>query len=105
MSRAHLTALATALALGAFAPRLAAQDTSSAGLAQPDTAGYTGAGGVDTSASRGRFGDSTGAATDTIRLGGDSTSDTTGMSGRHPERTKPGSTESPRGSISDSGAV
>ena len=60
MSKAHLTAVAAALALGAFAPRLAAQDTSAAGVARPDTSGYTGAGGVDTSARPGRVG-----ATDT----------------------------------------
>lgn len=119
MSKAHLTALAAALAIGAFAPRLAAQDTSSAGMARPDTSGYTGAGGVDTSATPGRVG-----ATDTIRVGGgdsaaagadtlglpgdtvtDSTgapaaSDTSGMTGRRPTPTKPGSTESPTGTTS-----
>jgi hypothetical protein len=51
MSRSHLTALAAALALGAFAPRLMAQDTSSTTPTAPDTSGYsTGTGGVDTSA-------------------------------------------------------
>jgi hypothetical protein len=61
MSRSHFTALAAALALGAFAPRLMAQDTSSTTPTRPDTSGYTtGAGGVDTSARPGRVG-----ATDT----------------------------------------
>jgi hypothetical protein len=61
MSRSHFTALAAALALGAFAPRLTAQDTSSTTPTRPDTSGYTrGAGGIDTSASPGRIG-----ATDT----------------------------------------
>jgi hypothetical protein len=61
MSRSHFTALAAALALGAFAPRLMAQDTSSTTPTRPDTSGYTtGAGGVDTSARPGQVG-----ATDT----------------------------------------
>lgn len=101
MSKAHLTALAATLVFGAFAPRLAAQDTSSAGVARPDTSGYTGAGGVDTSA--GRFGDTTGAAvTDTSALQADSlgTSDTSGMGGRRPDTTNPGSTVSPGASPS-----
>ena len=42
MSKAHLTALAAALAIGALAPPVAAQDTSSAGVARPDTSAYTG---------------------------------------------------------------
>ena len=68
MPRAFLTAIVATLALGSFAPRLAAQDTTSAtGQARPDTSGYTGAGGVDTTMRPGRVG-----ATDTIRLGGDS---------------------------------
>jgi hypothetical protein len=71
MPKAHLTALVAALALGAMAPRLAAQDSSSAGQARPDTSGYTGAGGVDTSARPGGAG-----TIDTIRLGGDSASAT-----------------------------
>jgi hypothetical protein len=71
MPKAHLTALVAALALGAMAPRLAAQDTASAGQARPDTSGYTGAGGVDTSARPGGAG-----TIDTIRLGGDSASAT-----------------------------
>lgn len=39
MPKAHLTTLVAALALGTVAPRLAAQDTSSAGQARPDTSG------------------------------------------------------------------
>src|SRR5215207_2421890 len=73
MSRVHLTTAIAALALGAIAPRLAAQDTSSAGVARPDTSGYSGAAGVDTSARPGRVGaiDTTGADT--------AGADTTGM--------------------------
>jgi hypothetical protein len=69
MPKAHLTALVAALALGTVAPRLAAQDTSSAAQARPDTSGYTAGGGVDTSAGPGRAG-----AIDTIYLGADSAS-------------------------------
>ena len=92
MSRAHLTALVAALAVGAVAPRLAAQDTSAARPSAPDTSAYTGAGGVDTSAAPMRV-----EATDTIRLGGaadtSGASDTSGMSGRHPaDPTLPGDT-------------
>ena len=69
MSRGQLTAVITALALGAIAPRLAAQDTAGVGHA-PDTSGYTGTGGIDTSAQPGRVGAiDTGAATDTLRSG------------------------------------
>jgi hypothetical protein len=117
MSRALLTALAAALAFGAFAPRLTAQDTSSTTQTRPDTSGYTGAGGVDTSARPGRVGATDtagGGAADTTytpRLrpdtssaaggaGADSTTpgagDTTGMQGRHaPDSTTPGATTSP----------
>jgi len=64
MSRGQLTAVITALAVGALAPRLAARDTSTAGQARPDTSGYNGTAGVDTSAQPGRVGamDTTGAA-------------------------------------------
>jgi hypothetical protein len=64
MSRGQRTAVITALAIGAFAPRLAAQDTSTGGQARPDTSGYNGTAGVDTSAQPGRVGamDTTGAA-------------------------------------------
>jgi hypothetical protein len=81
MSKAHLTALATALALGAFAPRLAAQDTSSAGGARPDTSGYTGAGGVDTSARPGRVGamDTAGAAAGVTDSAGGAAADTASL--------------------------
>ena len=71
MPKAHLTALVAALALGTVAPRLAAQDTSSAAQGRPDTSGYTAGGGVDTSAGPGRAG-----AIDTIYLGADSASQT-----------------------------
>jgi hypothetical protein len=72
MSRAHLTALVATLFVGAVAPRLAAQDTSSTTRrARPDTSAYTGAGGIDTSASPGRVG-----AMDTLRGGA---ADTAGL--------------------------
>src|SRR4029079_6494919 len=65
MSRSHFTALAAALAFGAFASRLMAQDASSTTPTRPDTSGYTtGAGGADTSAHLGRVG-----ATDTAGAG------------------------------------
>ena len=115
MSRSHFTALAAALALGAFAPRLMAQDTSSTTPTRPDTSGYTtGAGGVDTSARPGSVGatdTAVGGAVDTSSSRGADTSsaaggavtdsmapggDTSGMQGRHaPDSTKPGSTTSP----------
>ena len=96
MSRAFLTAVVTTLALGSFTPRLAAQDTTSAtGRARPDTSGYTGVGGVDTTQRPGRVGvaDTTvGGVTDTNRIKGDSIrgdssrarqpSDSSGMNGR-----------------------
>ena len=64
MSRGQLTAVITSLAIGVVAPRLAAQDTSTAGQVRPDTSGYNGTAGVDTSAQPGRVGvmDTTGAA-------------------------------------------
>jgi hypothetical protein len=77
MPKAHLTALIAALALGTVAPRVAAQDTSSAGQARPDTSGYTGGGGVDTSASAGQTAGTDSAraaaarATDTVLVGQD----------------------------------
>ena len=65
MSRSQFTAFVAALALGAFAPRLMAQDTTSTTPTRPDTSGYTtGAGGVDSSARPGSVG-----ATDTA-IGG-----------------------------------
>jgi len=64
MSRVQLTAIITALTVGVFAPRLAAQDTSTAGKARPDTSGYNGTAGVDTSAQPGRVG-----AIDTTSVG------------------------------------
>ena len=113
MSRAFLTAVVATLALGSFTPRLAAQDTTSArGQVRPDTSGYTGAGGVDTTAQPERVG-----ASDTIRAGGADTSgltgdstgvtDTSGMRGpRTTDSTKAGQTTSPRsGTSSDSGAA
>src|SRR5437762_4748138 len=59
--------------------RSAAQDTSAAGHA-PDTSGYNGTGGVDTSAQPGRVGaiDTTAGVTDTLRSG----ADTLGVPGR-----------------------
>ena len=95
MSRSHFTALAAALALGAFAPRLMAQDTSSTSPTRSDTSGYTtGTGGVDTSARPGRVGatdTAVGGAVDTsssrIRPGDSSTfaplpgADTSGATG------------------------
>jgi hypothetical protein len=71
MPKARFTALVAALTLGTLAPRLAAQDTSSAAPARPDTSAYTGAGGVDTSARPGRIGaiDTAAATTDTTRVG------------------------------------
>ncbi len=120
MSRSHFTALAAALALGAFAPRLMAQDTSSTTPTRPDTSGYTtGAGSVDTSARPGRIGatDTTGGgvidtSSSQIKAGDSSTftprpgtvtdslspgaSDTSDMQGRpSADGTRPGSTSSP----------
>jgi hypothetical protein len=110
MSKALLTALVATLAAGSFAPRLAAQDTTSANRRiHADTSGYTGAGGVDTTERPGRVG-----ATDTLRLGADSglvgdsaaVDDTSGMPGRRADdSTKAGQTDSPRSGVSsDSGA-
>jgi hypothetical protein len=112
MSRGQLTAIIAALALGAVAPQLAAQDTSAAGRSRRDTSGYSGAAGVDTSARPARVGaiDSTGAGLDSTRTSGtvapgradaDSTgplgaSDTSGMGGRHPDSTKAGDTANAR---------
>jgi hypothetical protein len=109
MSRAFLTAVVATLAVGAFAPRLAAQDTTSAnGRVRPDTSGYTGAGGVDTTQRPGRVGADTGVGgvtdsgavtdssrkTDTNGLG--PASDTSGMNGRRSaDSVKPGETRSP----------
>jgi hypothetical protein len=107
MSRSQFTAYAAALALGAFAPRLMAQDTSSTTPTRPDTSGYTtGAGSVDTSARPGSVGvtdtavggaaDSStsagGAVTDSLPPAGD----TSGMPSRLPaDSTKPSSATSP----------
>ncbi len=73
MSRAHLTALMTALAVGAFAPRLAAQDTSTTRETRPDTSGYNGTAGIDTTAQPERVGalDSSGLGLDSMRSGAD----------------------------------
>lgn len=120
MSRSHFTALAAALALGAFAPRLMAQDTSSTAPTRSDTSGYTtGAGGVDTSARSGGVGvtDTTGAVdtsssrvspgaaglgSDTSGAAGGAVSDsmapaggdTSGMQGRRPRAENGGSADS-----------
>jgi hypothetical protein len=88
MSRGQLTALIAALALGAFAPRLAAQDTAAAGRARPDTSGYSGAAGVDTSAQPGIV-DSAGAPT----------------AGRGADSVMTSSDSSSAGSMSDSASV
>src|SRR4051812_32573041 len=122
MSRSHFTALAAALAFGAVAPRLMAQDTSATTPTRPDTSAYTtGGGGADTSARPGRVGatDTTGAVdTSSTRIKGDTSTlqpgadslrgagggmtdsmapgDTSGMQGRHStDSTTPGSTASP----------
>jgi hypothetical protein len=94
MTRLHLTALVAALAVGAVAP-LAAQDTSTAQPRPPDTSGYQGAAGVDTTAQPGRIGaiDTTmGGPADTARWHR-ATGDTTA-----PDSTKPGerTTRKPR---------
>jgi hypothetical protein len=130
MKRAHLTALAATLAMGAVAvPRLAAQDTSAAGQARQDTSGYTGAGGVDTTRGAGRAAatDSTGGAADTgtrrqppppLRdapgrvdatdtTGALGATDTSGMRGRHADTVHVGDTapaRPPRHAV-DSGAA
>jgi len=112
MSRGQLTAVIAALALGLTAPRLAAQDTSSTDRARPDTSGYSGAAGVDTSARPGHIGalDST---ADSVRMPGDSmgvpgasASDTSGMPGRRADSITPDSGTSVRGrGTSDSTSV
>ncbi len=116
MSKGHFTALAAALALGAFAPRLAAQDSSTAGVTRPDTSGYTGAGGVDTSTGPGRVGVGDSGITDTssLRKSGDSSTyapasgavrdsiapmggDTSGMGGQPADTATTGATPTPGG--------
>jgi hypothetical protein len=122
MSRAQLTALVTALAVGAFAPRLAAQDTSTTRETRPDTSGYNGTAGIDTTAQPGRVGasDSSGVGLDSMRRGADTmaapgrsdrdttgplgASDSSGMGGRHPNMTMPGDSTSPTDSGSTSGS-
>ena len=116
MSRSHFTALAAALALGAFAPRLMAQDTSSTTPTRPDTSGYTpGAGGVDTNARHGSIGatdtavggavdtsssrvspGAAGAGSDTSGAAGGAVSDSMAPAGGDTTRTSPGSTATPR---------
>jgi hypothetical protein len=92
MSRVHLTALVAALAVGTVAPRLAAQDTSSAaGGSRRDTSAYTGAGGIDTSARPGRVG------ADTISGGA---ADTAGLTGAARDSTKVGQ-QTPRQSSTE----
>lgn len=116
MPRGHLTAIMVALALGTSAPRLAAQDTSAGGRARPDTSGYSGTGGVDTSGQPGRVGaiDTTGAV-DSLRTGSDSMAvpgpgpgagDSSGMQGRHPSATLPGDSAATTGTMgADSAGV
>jgi hypothetical protein len=94
MTRLQLTALVAALAVGVVGP-LAAQDSSTTRPTSPDTSGYQGAAGVDTTARPGSVGaiDTTmGGASDTAgwhRTAGDTTA---------PDSTKPGdrSTRKPR---------
>ena len=104
MSKAQLTAALAAMALCLAAPRLAAQDTSSTTRIRPDTSGYTGVGGVDTSGQPGQVApsDTAGGAMDTLNTGrADSTAADTGMNGRHPRPTAPGDSANPSGSASD----
>jgi hypothetical protein len=100
MSRAQLTALMTALPVGAFAPRLAAQDTSTTRETRPDTSGYNGTAGIDTTAQPGRVGalDSSGVGLDSMRSGADSMALPGGT-----DRTSP--TDSGSSSASDSASV
>jgi hypothetical protein len=107
MSRAQLTALLAALTLGTVAPRLAAQDTSSAGQAGRDTSGYSGAAGVDTSITADSARDSTsGGISPSLRdapgrvdaadsAGTLGAPDTSAMPGGHPDTTNPGYTSTP----------
>ena len=104
MPKAHLTALVAALALATVAPRLAAQDSSVAGQARTDTSGYTGAGGVDTSASPNMVG-----ATDTAGTTADSAGATPRLGEQRPLKPEqpvprlPDSTpEPPKGQPHDS---
>lgn len=104
MSKAQLTAVFAAVALCLAAPRLAAQDTSSAGQVRSDTSGYTGVGGVDTTGQPGRVApsDTAGGAMDTLNTGvTDTTTSDTGMSGRHPSYTAPGASTNPSGAAAD----
>jgi hypothetical protein len=104
MSKAQLTAALAAMALCLAAPRLAAQDTSSTTRIRPDTSGYTGVGGVDTSGQPGQVApsDTAGGAMDTLNTGrADSTAGDTGMNGRHPRHTAPGDSTNPSGSAAD----
>ena len=104
MPKAHLTALVAALALATVAPRLAAQDSSAAGQARPDTSGYTGAGGVDTSVSPSIVG-----ATDTAGTTADSTAATPRVGEQRPlkpeqpvTRLRDSTSEAPKGEPHDS---
>jgi hypothetical protein len=120
MSRGQLTALMAALAVGAFAPRLAAQDTSATRETRPDTSGYNGTAGVDTTAQPGRVGamDSSGVGRDSMRSGADTiaipgradrdstgplgASDSSGMRGRPPSATKSGDSTNAKADSSSS---
>ena len=118
MSRAFLTAIVATLAMGSFAPQLAAQDTTSAtGRVRPDTSAYTGTGGVDTMQQPGRVGADTSMGgvtdsgsvldsiqrTDTTRLKSNTNGigpapDTSGMNGRQSaDSITPGETRNPGG--------
>ena len=99
MSRAQLTALMTALAVGVVAPRLAAQDTSTTRETRPDTSGYNGTAGIDTTAQPGRVGalDSSGVGLDSMRSGADSMA----IHGGDRDSTSPADS----GSMSDSSSM
>lgn len=90
--KAKLTAVVTAIAVGAVAPRLAAQDTTSGRRMHPDTAAYTPGSGVDTLGAAGQAAPDGGR--DTLTTGAQ---DTSGMRGRHPAGTAVGDSTSPSG--------
>ena len=90
--KAKLTAVVTAIAVGAVAPRLAAQDTASGRRMHPDTAAYTPGSGVDTLGAAGQAAPDGGR--DTLTTGAQ---DTSGMRGRHPAGTAVGDSTSPSG--------
>jgi len=106
MSRAQLTALMTALAVGAFAPRLTAQDTSTTRETRPDTSGYNGTAGIDTTAQPGRVGalDSSRVGLDSMRSGADTVA-MPGGAGRDSTSPPDSGSMSDSSSASDSASV